>query len=478
MKFRKKYLLIFIITVFLLILGGIRFRSYFSTAIPLWYDHWIYRTFFMILENQLPYLHFWDLPIRVKSIYEPFSGIFYIILHTMLWISADMFLLRWVAGLHLIVSVFIYLLLKKYNKTTAIIWVLLYLTSIIQYQVFWRGYIKQMMWIIFLISSFYLIEKKSYLLLIPILTGLFTVNRAGGIFFLVSFLIYKIISGIKKSWTWKDVYVVIIAGLLALIIYYPLLEEQIFSMFLPLFGQVFVGEQSGTFFDKSKYFVYNIIIIGFSLFGFILSLSKNIFKKYPMEFIGFGIGILWVGLQLFFYNRMLWYLDIFVIMIASYGLGQLIFSWKKMWKSIAILLYSLQLCVFIFYSYRTNFPLIVQKEFESIKEIPSIIPTDAKIMVTDKKYSAFLMWYAGYNIIARWLFDLDPWTTKQREYWHLVDGHEKCILLSELWNEQRPDYLWIGSLQNPTSLSWADCLDQKLWDTTYWFYLVNYPDAQ
>jgi len=119
-----------------------------------------------------------------------------------------------------------------------------------------------------------------------------------------------------------------------------------------------------------------------------------------MEWIGFGTGILRVGFQLFFYNRMLGYLDIFVIILAAYGLSYLVLSPNKMWKSIGISIYIIQLLFFGWYVHQTSFPLIVEKEFDSIQQIKSIIAPEAKIMVTGRKYSAFMMGYANYNIIA------------------------------------------------------------------------------
>ena len=474
MRRNKNRVLICFLALLIILLILIRFQSYFSLAIPLGYDHGIYRAFFMMLKDQLPYINLAGLPSWVKTTYEPLSWLLYIVSQSIIWISSDFFLLRWVGFLHIIISIFIYLLLKKHSKATAIIWVVLYLTSIVQYQVFWRGYTKQMIWILFILMAYYLIEKKSYRLLIPILTWLFTVNRAGGIFFLVSRIVYKIIIRIKeKSRTLKDIWPVIIAWLLSLIIYRPVLKEQIFSMFGPMFGQAFISEQSGTFFNKAQYFVYNIIFIGLSIWGLIIWRKKSFSKKIPIEVIWFIVGILRVGLQLFFYNRMLGYLDIFVIILAAYGLWYLVLSSSKIWKFIGIWLYVLQLLFFGWYVNRTSFPLIIERERDSIKQIRSMIKPDSKIMVTGRKYSAFFMWYGSHNIIAPWLFDLDTRTQKQWDTRHFSQGDIKCQLLNTLDAKHKPDYLRIWSLQPFEELSWATCLRKMLWDDTYWFYLVH-----
>ncbi|MEI6775121.1 MAG: hypothetical protein WCL18_10550 [bacterium] len=113
----------------------------------------------------------------------------------------------------------------------------------------------------------------------------------------------------------------------------------------------------------------------------------------------------------------------------------------------------MQLLFFVWHVQRTSFPLIVDTEWESIRQIPTIIPVDAKIMVTGRKYSAFLMGYASHHIIAPGLFDLDAWTQEQWNTWHFGDGALKCQLLKAMDTTHRPNYLWIGSLQPFEQLS-------------------------
>lgn len=479
MKWSRWRWIVFLVVIALAILVGIRFWSYFSAAMPLGYDPGMYRAFFLSLQNQLPYIHLSQLPLWIQSTYEPLSGILYIVTHNIIWLSPDMALLRWVGILHILISLFMYLLLRKYSTITALLGVLLYLSSVIQYQVFWRWYLKQMLGVLFILTAYYLIEKKSYRLLIPILTALFTVNRAGWLFFLLSYLLYKLVVWIKHtSRTWNDVWSLLIAAGLSVVVYRPLMRIQIFDFFSPMFGQAFLGEASGTFFDKSTYMIYNIILIALSIFWCIVWWSRSFIKKIPLELIGFAIGILWVWFQLFFYNRMLWYFDIFVIILAAYGLSFLLLHSKKIWKLLGIWLYILQLVFFIFYVQRTSFPLMIAKEFKTIQEIPRFIKTDAKIMVTGRKYSSFLMWYASRRIIAPWLFDRDPWTATEWNTRHLSDGLKKCQMLNMLKEKERPSYLWIGSLQPFEQLSGADCLQQLRWDDSYWFYLVKYGNAK
>ncbi|MEI8252617.1 MAG: hypothetical protein WCG25_02490 [bacterium] len=44
----------------------------------------MYRAFFSIIQNNLPYINFEQLPVWIKSTYEPFSGLFYITFQSIL----------------------------------------------------------------------------------------------------------------------------------------------------------------------------------------------------------------------------------------------------------------------------------------------------------------------------------------------------------------------------------------------------------
>jgi len=76
---------------------------------------------------------------------------------------------------------------------------LLFWISIIQYQTFWRGYLKQIIGIILMLSIFSLFDRKKYRLSLPLLIMLIVINRPGGIFFLAVFGVWQLISWVRTK---------------------------------------------------------------------------------------------------------------------------------------------------------------------------------------------------------------------------------------------------------------------------------------
>lgn len=189
-KIKYLILVIFIISIFLWLY---RIYPYFFNNIPLGYDPWLYRLLFLDYSNNLPNINFSNLSDWTKSAYPPFLWFLSNIL-LIIWFKIDYLLSFWLWFFSVITSIFIYLNLKKYSEITAIIWIIIFLISIIEYQVFWWNYYKQIIWIIFMLVGFFLLENKKNLLSIPIIIGIFTIHRPSWVFFLITFSIYKIIN--------------------------------------------------------------------------------------------------------------------------------------------------------------------------------------------------------------------------------------------------------------------------------------------
>ena len=100
----------------------------------------MYKGIFMVWENILRHLDLSLLPGWVR--HEPLSGIVMGTLGNM-GFSFDWFLTWGMGVLSLLPGVLIFLILRKQNLRLAIISAVLYWVSITQYEVFWRGYSKQ-----------------------------------------------------------------------------------------------------------------------------------------------------------------------------------------------------------------------------------------------------------------------------------------------------------------------------------------------
>ncbi len=466
MKWNKSFQLVPLYVVFITVLIGIRFKSYFFLPIPLWYDWGMYRDFMLASFNFLPHIHLGSFAPWIQQTYEPWLWLLTNI-PLLFWYSVDWLLLWWLGFLSVVTWIFIYLALKKYGKYTAYLWMLLFRISLIQYQTFWRWYLKQIIGIILMLSIFTLFERKKYRIQVPLLILLFAINRPGGIFFLLVFALWQLVSWLRTTTVdKKSLWMILWSGLLALGIYIPVFREQILVMFSPLFSSIFIEGTSGTFFSLKEFIFYDIFFILFSLRWVYRKIIK---KDRDWMLIWWVVWCVWVFLGLFFYSRVSIYWDIFIILLAAYGLKD-IYQNKKLlfyWLFGGFLV--LQSSRYLYYVGTMSFPLIDQSEFINIHHMDTLVPDKAIIMVTNKKYSAFVQWWTHQDIIAPWLFDLDRRDQSRWDARHQWDGTTKCIMMQDYSDVKRPIYLRIGKNQPVENFEGQRCFESI---ENWWSYLI------
>ena len=163
--------------------------------------------------------------------------------------------------------------------------------------------------------------------------------------------------------------------------------------------------------------------------------------------------LIMVVFELFFHNRFIIYLDIFVIIFASLGFIELIKS-KKLFGLVIFSAFVL-ISIFMILSHSTNSSaLISEQEFNEIKSFNELLPENATVLVTDKYYSPWLKGYVYRDIYAPGLFEdigmnyddwLNFWTgVKRKEY---------------LNDFNKPVYIHVGERQNQYSFE-EDCFKQ------------------
>ncbi len=455
-KSKEKIILIGILVISLLF-GFYRIYPYFFSGIPFGYDPGIYRDFMMASFGFLPNIDLGGFVPWIRATYEPgwwlLSNVLWLV-----WYHVDWILLRGVGILSLITSLFIYKALKKYGTYAWFLGMILFWISIIQYQTFWRCYIKQIIGILLLLSVFSLFESKKYLISIPLLLMLFVTNRPGGIFFLAVFAVLQLVSWIRKrKIEINAIWAVLCAWILALIVYIPVIHEQILSMLDPMFGSIFIPWTSGTFFATSEFLKYDILFLLLSFWGLFVKIKK---KERDWITIGYLVWAWWMIFWLFFFSRIAIFWDIFIILLGAYGLASLFQTHKKIFWWIFGGFWILQSIRYLHYVRTVNFPLIDQTELEKIIQINTLIPQKSIIMTTNKKYSAFVQWRTDKNIIAPWLFDIDAWDQNTWNLWHRWDGAIKCQMMEkEYANIDMPIYLWLGKYQPVENLEHQNCFD-------------------
>lgn len=457
---KKKNIIIYIILFLSILFWVYRIYPYFTLNIPFWYDPGLYRLLFLDYYNNLPNIDFVNMSGRTKLAYPPFLWIFWNILQ-IIWISVDDLLSFWLGFFSIITSIFLYLNLKKYSKIAWLFWIIIFFISIIEYQTFWWNYYKQIIWVIFILSSIYLLENKKHYLSLPIIIWLFTIHRPAWVYFLVVFILYKIINfSNKTNKEKKDILIVWLWWFIALLMYIPLIQEQLIDLLKPLLTITDPSEKSWTFFLKEEFWVYNFLIILPSLYGLYYKLIK---KDYDYITVWYLVWIIWVWFGLFFHTRMLIFFDIFIILMSAYSFYILSKKRKKIFIILFPLFFIFQSFYYLNYVNSHNSPLIEKIEFENILKINSIIPENSAIMVTHSNYSPWIAGYTYKDTISPWLFEFNKWNLDIWKIWWLWDWKVKCVMVNKLKNKiERPLYIWIWKKQPKENLENADCFEKVI----------------
>lgn len=464
MTFIKNHFL-YILCAIAILFWFMRGFIFFFDPTPLWYDPGLYRILFTDYIKNLPDINFDNLAIRNKTAYPPFLWLLTTTLHSIGY-TPD-FLLNFGILFFSMLTIFpLYLFTKhKLWREVALLSVIIFCISITQYHSFLLNYFKQILWIILMLSAFFLLEKKKYTLSFPIILSLFTIHRPTWVFFLVIFLIYSIGVTIKSK---KVLYIawifIVIAWMFAIGMYIPFVNTLIIPLIEPLTTTVLATWRSGTYLLKDDFWFYNLFIIIPSIYTLYIYISK---KKFDIYLAGYIWWLLWVWLKLFFYTRMYIFFDIFIIIFAAIWLAYISKYYKKIFFIFFTSFFILQSSFYLWYVYHNGKALIPQEELEFIQQIPTIVPQNSIIMVTNSNYSPWLAWYAFHDTIAPWLFEWDIWDkSKWKTFW-ISNGNTKCNMLQESYATlNRPLYVWTGKNQHNDNFKNGSCfeiIEKKNW---------------
>ncbi len=476
--------ILMIILVLSIIFWLYRFYPYLNSVVPLWYDPGLYRRMFIDYFSSLLYINFESFTPRTRQAYPPYIWLMWNTFQ-IIWYNVDFMVTYLLAFFSFISSIFVYLILKKYSKTTAYYWIILFCISIIQYESFFLNYFKQIIWIIFLLVSVYLLEKKKYLLVVPIIISMFTINRPAGVYFVIMILFYVLYNYIVWIFKWNNVpldkyppklanlvfspllrgntggyltkilLTVLFSWIISLLMYLPLFNELIWWLIKPLTTTFLVTWNSGTFFSIENFIDYNWPIILLSFVWIYFKISK---RELDFLSIWYIVWLLWVVLRLFFYSRFLIFLDLFIILLAAYGLWEL-FNKKNIFSLIFILFFWIQSYNYINYLNEYWVPFIPKSEFEMMNKLDSILPQNSMIMVTHKHYTSWLFWYTNKSIIAPWMLENDIWERSQWSKWWSSDWVKKCEMLKDFKIYKKEIYIWVWVDQPTENFLGAKCLE-------------------
>ncbi|MCX6707663.1 MAG: glycosyltransferase family 39 protein [Candidatus Woesearchaeota archaeon] len=432
----KKYWIIIAILAIL----AFRIIPYINNSVPLGYDPGIYK---YVIEN--PNAH----DMWVKIGFEP--GLFMITSFLkLIGISTNAILTYVFIFFELLLGITIYFTAKKFfNEQVGILAILLYAVSATQLKAFEFNYMKQVVGLILMLLSFYLMQLKDekpsksiYILLVAVASFLGGLHRPTFLIFGLVFIAYTVKDSYRnKKIILSNLKTDIILGVsilfFTILFYIGRIREALFTFLGPL-ATADIG--SGTFIDLQMYQLLSLAYLPFALLGFFFLIKK---RKFNIAFLWFLINGIIVYFRIIFFNRYIISLDIVMIILAAYGLYLLLQN--RTIGTIAAILLIASSGYIVFLESRNATPLIDKDELGVIESLSTTIEPNAFVMSTDGEYSPWLQGYSGRRVIAPGLFDYDNWTRDEWElFWNNPDITQNTRLLDRY---QKPLYLFIGRIK-------------------------------
>jgi hypothetical protein len=437
LKIKYHYILLPLAIIITLIL---RIIPYLNNKIPLGYDAGIYKAVIEANLNNLPQWVFTGITTEPGFIYLTQILKQFFTTNTILTTILILF-----TG---ILALAIYITTKEYtNKSTAILAILIYSISLIQFKTFWFMYYKNIIALALLLFSFYAFKKDKTKLFIILATLTGAIHRPTFYLLGLTFLIYTIISKNKKQNIIKGIIILALTSLF----YLGKFSQEIFIVFEPLIkGYTQPGQSPGTFID---FFTYQYSILPYlplailGLFHLIKKKDLNLITIYTLSSLAI------VYFQFFFYNRFIIMLDIGLIITAAIGFSLLIQNKKKLGTIITIILLLSAGILAVNESINSK-PLISQEELEAIEYLQNT-ENNSYVMATTSLYSPYILGYSDRNTIAPGLFDYNKheqpeWTI----FWTTKDIKEIKDFLNEY---EKPLYIFIGKQQPDNIKKFKEC---------------------
>lgn len=456
----------------------LRSRDFFHNNIPLGYDPGLYKEMFIRYYELWNNRNFSILPKWIQSMYEPGLGMIWAVYQHITLPFSDIRLTWWWLVISLLLPLATYCLAKKINKETWILAAILVGISFIQYAVFRWAYWKQTVGISLILIILSLRSNRKIRISLPLIILVGITNRASllwlmliGLCWWIRLLCVKKLKDKKITLT-SLVLVWILSWIAILPILWPFIHDQIISIIQPFFNSIDIPnynetyQSSGTFLTTKEYIQTSWYTL---LWGIVWSwmLLWEYYKTWRISTflipITSIIMLIRVFGQFFFFQRMIWYLDVMMCICSAYALLQFKWSWK--WW---ILRPGVRVWLFLILNSSTTLyrrriihpPIINTEEFVSIQEFGKSTTKEDVVICPWFRYSPWIQGWTSWEIVAPWLFDLGRWWDAS-QWWNKKRYNQspetKCNNLQSDYPELlgKNIYLWIGSKQWQENFSWA-----------------------
>jgi hypothetical protein len=420
--------------------------------------------------GSLEYRNRWELSWRVQKMYPPFLGMLWALLmefgRTSQWLVT-----RWAVGLSGLMVLSFTALAKRVSwKLGASRVFFLASSSFVLYQLFWWGYLKQMLGVMMIVTVIHLLSLPKWtlhyvLVWLLLAVGWLTQRPAlvlGGV---VGML--WLVSGLRTSR--KTLIGAVVALWVLASVWWYFRDIQIAPMIEPFFRAIDIPVLNdwykawGTFLTMLQRLQTDIVVIGSGLVGWWFLIQHKAWNRSTKRlFVVWLILMVWVGIQLSFYQRMIWYLGPILIVWSGYAIVQL--PKKYRWWVIGLLI-GVQYLISGLVVNRTRPPIINPVEYAMIQEIPDLVEDDAIIMVSWIRYSPWVRGRSWREVIAPGLFDYTQrWNQAQWRSTQRIDvnGDTKCDTARETFGYlNRPLYAWVWITQEAERMN-GYCMSRVL----------------
>lgn len=431
-----------------------RILPYLGNSIPLGYDTGIYKYIIEKYQQNLPSIPEYGLDNWIRGGFE--HGLFVItdLIH-LIGYSNNFILTFLLIFFELLLALILYATTKKYfDKNIGILSVFIFAISITQFKTFSYMYYKNIIALILLLTTLYLLNSKfRYLAILPGIM-MAAIHRPTFLIFGLSFFVYFLLN-LKR---WKENFAIgSLICLLAIPFYIFRFKEIILNYIDPLI-QANIG--AGTFITFYQYQFLSLAYLPLAILGIFYLIRE---KKFNMLFLWGIINFILVYFQLVFFNRFVIHLDLIFIIFAALGFNLLIENKKQLGTVISIVLLISGLFLVVSESINAK-PLINQEELDIIQNL-SNTEENAYVMSTSSYYSTWILGYSNRKTIAPGLFDYDKWNLSiWQTFWNTTDLNITTSLLNMY---QKPLYIFNGENSQINNTKFENKCFERINDYTY-----------
>jgi hypothetical protein len=433
------------------------------TWIPQGYDPGFYLFAMNLYKNSLPSLPAYE-PELVRQMQEPLFGIIADVF-SVLWYDPNFLVGSGFALFSIITGLGFYSALKpRFGKEAGFLAMGLWWVSIVGYETYWWNYIRNLLGIFFFLTTFSLLERKSVIAFFPAF-ALFAIHRPSAAIFLPTFLIYAIFEWkkLKDTQTLQLIVSILFAGIAATVPY--MLTDRLdplIKLLSPLVSYVSQTGKSGTFMTTREYVASSILLLIPALY-----FLRSRFLEGKVDFVSImlSLTLLWTGFRFFFYNRMLVFLEVAVILAASIVISNFLRNPGYFIRYLSIGILLLQTVAYGYhFSQKAFLHSISAEEFAVIRSLDKILPTDTLILSAHRASAPWLYGYSNFSVISPELIDHPNMGPEEWKRFHTSkDAGTKCRILQDFRkSEIRPIAVWIWRDLEKPDFSKTECADKIL----------------